>query len=201
VVKKFTGDRALERGLNDMAKNGYVVDQQASRKALYSAATGLFTRKQIHTVTFRKRESPVPTPQAGAARAASAAPSVDLIDQLERLGRLRDSSVLSTDEFEAQKAALLVGASPGPAAPAEPFGTYDVVVAGLTPGARKIQAIKVVRDVGGLGLASAKQIVENAGGEPTVLRSDIELVEADSLKSSLESVGVVVEIRPVTPTV
>jgi hypothetical protein len=56
VVKKFTGDRALERGLNGMAKQGYVVDQQASRKALYSAATGVFTRKQIHTVTFRKQE-------------------------------------------------------------------------------------------------------------------------------------------------
>jgi hypothetical protein len=56
VVKKFKGDRALERGLNDMAKQGYVVDQQASRKALYSAATGVFTRKQIHTVTFRKQE-------------------------------------------------------------------------------------------------------------------------------------------------
>ena len=56
VVKKFKGDRALERGLNDMARQGYVVDQQASRKALYSAATGVFTRKQIHTVTFRKQE-------------------------------------------------------------------------------------------------------------------------------------------------
>ena len=56
VVKKFKGDRALERGLNDMAKQGYVVDQQASRKALYSAATGVFTRKQIHTVTFRQQE-------------------------------------------------------------------------------------------------------------------------------------------------
>lgn len=56
VVKKFKGDRALERGLNDMAKQGFVVDQQASRKALYSAATGVFTRKQIHTGTFRKQE-------------------------------------------------------------------------------------------------------------------------------------------------
>jgi hypothetical protein len=57
VVKKFKGDRALERGLNGMAKQGYVVDQQASRKAVYSATGGLFTRKQIHTVTFRKQEN------------------------------------------------------------------------------------------------------------------------------------------------
>jgi len=56
VVKKYNGERELERGLNAMARKGYLAQNQASRKAAYSVAAGLFTRKQIHTVTFVKTE-------------------------------------------------------------------------------------------------------------------------------------------------
>jgi hypothetical protein len=62
----------------------------------------VFTRKQIHTVKFRKQQSPVPaTPAAArpaaaapaaAGQAASPAPRVEVIDQLERLGKLRDKN-------------------------------------------------------------------------------------------------------------
>lgn len=52
VVETYQGDRELERGLQKMAKNGYVVQSQNTRKAAFSAAAGVFTRKQIHTVTF-----------------------------------------------------------------------------------------------------------------------------------------------------
>ena len=201
VVKKFTGDRALERGLNGMAKKGYVVEQQASRKALYSATTGLFTRKQIHTVTFRKKDRPVPITPAAASHAAIPAPRLDVIDQLERLGKLRDSGVLSTEEFEAQKAVLLAGELAGTPAPAEVADAWDVVVADLAPGANKIQAIKAVCDVGDLGLKSAKQIIDEAGGDPTVVRSGVDQEDADSMKRVLESAGVVVEIWPVSPDV
>jgi putative oligomerization/nucleic acid binding protein len=48
----------------------------------------------------RAESPPKPSPQ-------STPPTTDLLDQLERLGRLRDSGVLSEDEFQAQKAALL----------------------------------------------------------------------------------------------
>jgi ribosomal protein L7/L12 len=203
VVMKFKGERALERGLNAMAKKGYVVDQQASRKALYSAATGVFTRKQIHTVTFRNQGSPVPATPVAAGQATSPAPRVDVIDQLERLGKLRDSGVLTTEEFEAQKAGLLAGSSAGAVpAPAEVVDTWDVVFADLVPGASKLQAIKEVREVvGGLGLASAKRIIDGAGSEPTVLRAGVDSAVADSLKRTLESAGLVIEIRPASPAV
>jgi hypothetical protein len=54
VVKKYKGEKELEKGLTAMAARGYVPQNQASRKAAYSAAAGVFTRKQIHTVTFAK---------------------------------------------------------------------------------------------------------------------------------------------------
>lgn len=62
VVKKYKGEAALQRGLTLMDRRGYDVDQQASRKALYALTTGIFTRKQIHTVTFRLRDDHVRAP-------------------------------------------------------------------------------------------------------------------------------------------
>lgn len=202
VVKKYKGDRALQRGLNEMAKNGFVVDQQASRKALASATAGVFTRKQIHTVTFRRKGSSEPSAPA-AARPAAAPPaaSIDVIGQLERLGKLRDSGVLTAEEFDAQKGGLLAGASAGASVPAEVAVSWDVVFTGLVPGTSKIQAIKSVCDIGGIDLKSAKRIVDAAGGEPTALRSGVERTDADSVKGALERVGAVVEIRPASPGV
>jgi hypothetical protein len=57
VVKKYKGEKELEKGLTLMATLGYVTQNQASRKAMYSAAAGILTRKQIHTVTFVKEAS------------------------------------------------------------------------------------------------------------------------------------------------
>jgi hypothetical protein len=56
IVKKYKGDRRLARGLRRMARRGYEVQSQSTRKALFSAAAGVFTHKQIHTVTFRRQE-------------------------------------------------------------------------------------------------------------------------------------------------
>lgn len=53
-VEKYKGDAALERGLGAMLAAGWSVQTQATRKQAYSALTGVFTNKQIHTVTFTK---------------------------------------------------------------------------------------------------------------------------------------------------
>lgn len=55
-VCKYKGDRALQRGLQKMGGKGWTVQNQSSRKAMYSLLGGLFTRKQIHTVTFVRDE-------------------------------------------------------------------------------------------------------------------------------------------------
>jgi hypothetical protein len=57
VVKRYKGDMQLQRGLRTMEKRGYQVENQATRKAAFSATAGIFTRKQIHTVTFRRQRS------------------------------------------------------------------------------------------------------------------------------------------------
>jgi hypothetical protein len=57
VIKKYKGEKAAQRGIAEMERMGYEVDQMNTRKAMYSAATGVFTRKQIHTVVFKKTGS------------------------------------------------------------------------------------------------------------------------------------------------
>jgi hypothetical protein len=53
-VKRYNGDRALERGLQRMKAQGWTPQNVNTRKAAYSLMTGIFTRKQVHTVTFVK---------------------------------------------------------------------------------------------------------------------------------------------------
>jgi hypothetical protein len=53
-VKKFKGDRAAARGIEKMLADGWAIQSQSTRKAAFSLLTGVFTRKQIHTVTFQK---------------------------------------------------------------------------------------------------------------------------------------------------
>ncbi len=52
VVVRYRGDRALEAGVTQMARRGYVVQNQSTRKQAWSPWTGVFTDQQIHTVTF-----------------------------------------------------------------------------------------------------------------------------------------------------
>lgn len=54
IVRTYKGQRAVEYGIKRMQKRGYDVDQVSTRKVMWSPLTGLFTRKQKHTVVFRK---------------------------------------------------------------------------------------------------------------------------------------------------
>lgn len=59
-VRKYKGERNLQRGLRKMTAQGWRVENQATRKAAFSFLTGFFTRKQIHTVTFVRDQQPQP---------------------------------------------------------------------------------------------------------------------------------------------
>jgi len=76
------------------------------------------------------------------------------------------------------------------AAAAEEKTAFDVVLTGA--GQQKIQVIKVVRAVTGLGLKEAKDLVDSA---PKAVKEGVAQDEADSIKSQLEEAGAAVEIQ------
>jgi large subunit ribosomal protein L7/L12 len=76
------------------------------------------------------------------------------------------------------------------AAPAEEKSEFDVVLTGA--GDKKIQVIKVVRAITGLGLKEAKDLVE---GAPHAVKEGVAQEEADSIKSQLEEAGASVELK------
>ena len=119
-IVKVKGEKHMTRTINDYEGRGWTLDQSSSRKALYSLATGVFTRKQIHTLTFRKGQtSPVAlvpdeewTPEAADARIAaitevSAETTTTPVEMLKQLAELRDSGVLTGEEFDSKKVELL----------------------------------------------------------------------------------------------
>jgi len=115
---------------------------------------------------------------------------------LETIGNM---TVLELSEFvEAFKDKFNVTAVVAPAAaagaaaaaPAEEQDEFDVVLTGA--GDKKIQVIKVVREITGLGLKDAKEAVDNA---PTVVKEAVSKDEAEQLKAKLEEQGAAVELK------
>jgi large subunit ribosomal protein L7/L12 len=76
------------------------------------------------------------------------------------------------------------------AAAAEEKSEFDVVLTGA--GDKKIQVIKVVRAITGLGLKEAKDFVD---GAPNAVKEGVAQEEADSIKSQLEEAGASVELK------
>src|SRR5437899_8258217 len=100
------------------------------------------------------------------------------------------------DEWGVTAAAPVAVAAPGAApaagdgAAAEEQTAFDVVLAGA--GDKKIQVIKVVRAITGLGLKEAKDLVD---GAPNAVKESVTREEADSIKSQLEEAGASVEVK------
>jgi large subunit ribosomal protein L7/L12 len=87
--------------------------------------------------------------------------------------------------------AVAAAAAPGAeAAPAEERTEFDAVLTGF--GAEKIQVIKVVRAITGLGLKEAKDLVE---GVPKPIKEGVSKDEAADIKKKIEEVGGTVEIK------
>jgi large subunit ribosomal protein L7/L12 len=101
------------------------------------------------------------------------------------------------DEWGITAAAPVAVAAPGGAAPgagageaAEEQTAFDVMLTGA--GDKKIQVIKVVRAVTGLGLKEAKDLVD---GAPSAVKEGVAKDEADSIKSQLDEAGAAVELK------
>jgi large subunit ribosomal protein L7/L12 len=82
------------------------------------------------------------------------------------------------------------GGGAAPAAPVEEKTEFDVVL--RDAGAKKIQVIKVVRELTGLGLKEAKDLVD---GAPQTVKAGVSKQDADSMKAKLEEQGAGVEVK------
>jgi len=90
-------------------------------------------------------------------------------------------------------AAAAVAVASGPAAPAavvEEQTEFDVILASF--GANKVGVIKVIREITGLGLKEAKDLVE---GAPSTVKEAISKADADGIKKKLEDAGATVNIK------
>lgn len=124
----------------------------------------------------------------------------DIVGSLEKLSVLElvELTKAIQDKWGVSAAPVAVAAAPaagggggGEAAPAaEEQTTFDVILTGA--GDKKIQVIKVVREVTSLGLKEAKDLVD---GAPQPVKQGIGKDEAAALKAKLEAEGASVEIK------
>lgn len=116
-----------------------------------------------------------------------------IVDELSKLTVLEaaELSKLLEEKWGVSAAAPVAVAAVGGAAPAgEAKSEFDVVLA--SAGDKKIEVIKVVREITGLGLKEAKDLVE---GAPKSVKAGVAKADADALKKKLEEVGAKVELK------
>ena len=94
------------------------------------------------------------------------------------------------EEFGVSAAAGVVVAAAGPAEAAEEKDSFDVEL--VDAGASKVKVIKIVREVTGLGLKEAKEVVD---GAPKVVKEGCSKAEAEELKAKLEAEGAKVNLK------
>ncbi len=96
------------------------------------------------------------------------------------------------DEYGIEPAAAAVAVAAGPAAgpAAEEKSAFDVVL--KAAGGEKLKVVKLVKELTGLGLKEAKELVD---GAPSVVKEGLSKADAEALKASLEEAGAEVELK------
>ena len=116
-----------------------------------------------------------------------------ILDQIKELTILELADLVKAleEEFGVSAAPVAVSAVGGAAAPAAEEKTeFDVILANF--GAKKLDVIKVVREITGLGLKDAKDLVE---GAPKAIKEGISKADADALAAKLTEAGAEVEAK------
>ena len=118
-------------------------------------------------------------------------------DILEAVGamsvmELNDLVKAFEEKFGVSAAAMAVAAAPGAggAAAAEEKTEFNVVL--LEAGANKVSVIKAVREITGLGLKEAKDLVD---GAPKAVKEGVDKAAADDAKKKLEDAGAKVDVK------
>ncbi len=116
--------------------------------------------------------------------------NMTVLQLAELVKALEEKFGVSAQAMMAAPAAGAVGASAAPAAEEEEKTEFDVQL--KVVGEKKIQVIKVVRAVTGLGLKEAKDLVD---GAPSLVKEKISKEEAEKIKKELEENGAEVELK------
>ena len=123
----------------------------------------------------------------------------DLKNFAEQLGNLTVKEVnelaeILKEEYGIEPAAAAVAVAAGPAAGGDAGGEekseFDVIL--KAAGGSKLAVVKLVKELTGLGLKEAKELVDNA---PSPIKEGVAKDEAEGLKSSLEEAGAEVELK------
>ena len=116
-----------------------------------------------------------------------------IVEEIKALSILEVSELVSAieEEFGVSAAAFAVAApAAGGEAAAEEKSEFDVVLASF--GDSKMGVIKAVKDIAGLGLKEAKELVESA---PATIKAGVAKAEAEELKAALEAAGATIELK------
>ena len=117
-----------------------------------------------------------------------------IIEEIKELKVLELSELVKAleEEFGVSAAAMAVAAAPaaGGAAAADEKTEFDVVMTSF--GAKKLDVIKVVRELTGLGLKEAKEAVE---GVPSKIKEGVSKADAEAAKEKLVAAGAEVELK------
>ena len=118
-----------------------------------------------------------------------------LVDELSGLTVLEAAELSKMLEEKwgvsaAAPVAVAAAGAPGAAAAVEEKTAFDVILTGA--GAQKINVIKVVRELTGLGLKEAKDLVE---GAPKPVKTGVTKEESETMKKKLTEVGATVEVK------
>jgi len=119
--------------------------------------------------------------------------ALSILEEIKGLTILEMNDLVKAleEEFGVSAAApvAMVGGA-APAAAAEEKTEFDVILAGA--GAKKLDVIKVVREITGLGLKDAKDLVESA---PKAIKEGLSKADAEALQKQLTDVGASVELK------
>lgn len=118
-----------------------------------------------------------------------------ILDEVKKLSVLELADLVKAmeKEFGVSAAAPMAVAAAGAAAGGEAAAAKDAFTVVLaSSGANKINVIKVVREITGLGLKEAKDLVD---GAPKNVKENVKKADADKMKASLEAAGATVELK------
>jgi large subunit ribosomal protein L7/L12 len=117
-----------------------------------------------------------------------------LVEELSKLTVLEAADLAKALEeawgVSAAAAVAVAGPAAGPVEAVEEKTEFDVILTG--DGGKKIQVIKEVRAITGLGLTEAKTLVESA---PKAIKEGVNKAEAEDIKTKIEAAGGTVEVK------